>query len=31
MRAWPVARTVNNARNEGRHLIDAAGSTLVEQ
>ena len=27
-RAWPVDRRVNNARNEGRELIDAAGDTI---
>lgn len=27
-RAWPVDRTVNNARNEGKELIDPAGDTL---
>lgn len=27
-RAWPVDRTVNNARNEGMELIDPAGETL---
>ncbi|MGB5581956.1 MAG: SOS response-associated peptidase [Woeseia sp.] len=30
MRAWPVARTVNNARNEGAELIDPAGEELRE-
>ncbi|MEX0708968.1 MAG: SOS response-associated peptidase [Woeseia sp.] len=30
MRAWPVSRTVNNARNEGEGLIDAEGAALVE-
>ncbi len=27
LRAWPVDRKVNNARNEGAELIDAAGET----
>lgn len=27
-RAWPVDRKVNNARNEGEELIEAAGETL---
>jgi putative SOS response-associated peptidase YedK len=27
-RAWPVDRKVNNARNEGEALIDAAGATM---
>ena len=27
-RAWPVARTVNNARNEGKELIDPAGEAI---
>ncbi len=27
-RAWPVERTVNNARNEGKELIDPAGETM---
>ncbi len=30
MQAWPVSRTVNNARNEGAGLIDAAGAAVVE-
>ncbi len=30
LRAWPVSRTVNNARNEGAELIDAEGDTLRE-
>ncbi|MDZ7644428.1 MAG: SOS response-associated peptidase [Woeseiaceae bacterium] len=30
MRAWPVSRTVNNARNEGAGLIDADGEALSE-
>lgn len=30
MRAWPVAKTVNNARNEGEQLIDPAGNVLKE-
>ncbi|MDH3431289.1 MAG: SOS response-associated peptidase [Gammaproteobacteria bacterium] len=28
LRAWPVDRRVNNARNEGADLIDATGETL---
>jgi putative SOS response-associated peptidase YedK len=28
LRAWPVDRRVNNARNEGADLIDPAGATL---
>lgn len=28
MRAWPVDRNVNNARNEGASLIDAVGDTI---
>ena len=28
LQAWPVDRRVNNARNEGEELIDAAGDTL---
>ena len=28
VQAWPVARTVNNPRNEGEHLVEAAGATL---
>ena len=27
-RAWPVDRRVNNARNEGEELVEAAGETL---
>ncbi len=27
-RAWPVERTVNNARNEGKELIDPAGEAM---
>ena len=27
-RAWPVDRRVNNARNEGQELVEAAGETL---
>jgi len=30
MQAWPVSRRVNNARNEGAELIDAAGDVLRE-
>ncbi|MGB5347224.1 MAG: SOS response-associated peptidase [Woeseia sp.] len=30
LRAWPVARTVNNARNEGEDLLAPAGDTRVE-
>ncbi|MBT8085573.1 MAG: SOS response-associated peptidase [Woeseia sp.] len=30
MRAWPVSRTVNNARNEGEDLLTPAGDELVE-
>jgi len=29
LRAWPVDRRVNNARNEGSDLIEAAGETLT--
>jgi putative SOS response-associated peptidase YedK len=28
LRAWPVDRRVNNARNEGKELIDAAGEII---
>ncbi len=28
LQAWPVAKTVNNARNEGAELIEADGPTL---
>lgn len=28
LRAWPVDRRVNNARNEGKALIDASGDTI---
>jgi putative SOS response-associated peptidase YedK len=28
LQAWPVDRRVNNARNEGADLIDAAGEVL---
>ena len=28
MRAWPVDRKVNNARNEGASLLDAVGDTI---
>jgi putative SOS response-associated peptidase YedK len=28
LQAWPVDRRVNNARNEGADLIDAAGDVL---
>ena len=30
LRAWPVRRQVNNARNEGSDLIEADGDTLVD-
>lgn len=30
-RAWPVSRTVNNARNESPELIDAAGEVINQQ
>ncbi len=30
MRAWPVARVVNNARNQGEQLIEASGEMLLE-
>lgn len=30
-RAWPVDRTVNNARNESADLINAAGDTITQQ
>jgi putative SOS response-associated peptidase YedK len=30
MRAWPVARTVNNARNEGEELLAPAGEERIE-
>jgi putative SOS response-associated peptidase YedK len=30
MRAWPVSREVNNARNDGAHLIVADGETMLE-
>lgn len=29
MQAWPVSRTVNNARNEGENLIEPAGAALT--
>ena len=29
LQAWPVDRRVNNARNEGEELIDAAGDVLL--
>lgn len=29
LRAWPVSRTVNNARNEGEQLIQAEGDILA--
>lgn len=29
MQAWPVSRTVNNARNQGEALIDAVGDVLT--
>jgi hypothetical protein len=29
LRAWPVQRTVNNARNEVPELIEAAGDAIV--
>jgi putative SOS response-associated peptidase YedK len=28
LRAWPVDRRVNNARNEGEELIEPAGEVL---
>jgi len=28
LRAWPVDRRVNNARNEGEELIEPAGETI---
>jgi putative SOS response-associated peptidase YedK len=28
LRAWPVSKKVNNARNQGPELIEAAGDTL---
>ena len=28
LQAWPVDRRVNNARNEGKELIDAAGDIV---
>jgi putative SOS response-associated peptidase YedK len=31
LRAWPVARTVNNARNEGEDLLAPAGDKRVER
>ena len=30
MRAWPVSRVVNNARNQGEQLIETSGATLSE-
>lgn len=30
LRAWPVARTVNNARNEGEELLEPAGAERVD-
>ena len=29
LRAWPVSRQVNNARNQGEDLIDAAGEVII--
>jgi len=30
MQAWPVERTVNNARNQGAELIEPAGEAILE-
>lgn len=29
LRAWPVSRNVNNARNQGEELVDAVGDVIV--
>jgi putative SOS response-associated peptidase YedK len=29
LRAWPVSRQVNNARNQGEDLVDAAGEVII--
>jgi putative SOS response-associated peptidase YedK len=29
LRAWPVSRRVNNARNQGEDLIDADGDRIA--